>query len=144
MKIVVSKGSETRKVSDGWHVAYCLDVRVADLFNKFKNEKEKSILFAFGVKDNGEAQVLIVRKRFSVNEKSGMMAVIRSLNIVQDEFELEECIGKVCNLLVKDGKVSQITVNTTNNPIHVTTTLGKEALDRFINYVQNNTEGGVK
>lgn len=142
MKIVVSKNAEKFPVPDGWHTAWCLAVWCGELFNKFEQKLENSVIFALGVNDAGRKKVFLVRKRFSTNEKSGMMSVIRAIGITADEFELEECIGRPCNILLKDGKVVQITPALNEKPITVTTTLGQEAIERFVAWAQKQEAGG--
>lgn len=141
MKVVISGANGIFGVPDGWHTGYVTSYVVAPVFNKFKGVAEESVVFAFGVvHSGGKKDILIVRKRLSMHEKSGFVQVLRALGFVDNEIELDEMLGRPVKLFVQGGKVKQIVPAPDENPIEVKSSLGSEAIARYLAWAKKQEE----
>ncbi len=140
MKIVISGANGIFGVPDGWHTGYVTSYAVAPVFNKFKGTTEESVVFAFGVVHSGKKDILIVRKKLSMHEKSGFVQVLRALGFVENEIELDEMIGRPAKLFVQGGKVKQIVPAPDEKPVEVKSSLGSEAIARYLAWSKKQEE----
>lgn len=116
MLTVSRTASNFKPCSEGWHDAHLAEVEdIGEMPNHFEEGKtQPKVKLVFEVDDDGEPVRVNGLYTLSLHEKSKLFAHMQSwLGSVPEEMDLEELIGKPCQLNVrhKEGKRGGIFAN---------------------------------